>query len=729
MFPRRTTALLAALAIAAPAAAPASGMRPPTPEERDALRAKRGLRTAAEAAADSAKLANQDLFDVQRYDLRIVFNPNTRRINGQVTVTAQSLADGLDQVMLDLLDNMNVDGVDSGGVPLAFDHQGGVLTVTLDRPYGAGEVFAFTVSYAGEPDPGGTGYFGWNKFLQGGYGKMAWSLSEPDGARGWWPCKDRPDDKAMVDERWTVPAPWVATGNGVLAGTDPGTPGWIEYHWVPSHPLTTYLVSIAATDYVSFSDTYDTLSGGTMPIDYYVYPGDLADAQESFKNTPAMIRYYAETFGEYPFVEDKYGMSAFPFSGAMEHTTNTSYGYTLIDGTHRYDYIIAHELSHQWWGDSVSPETWADVWLNEGFATYSEALWEEHLNGWPGYHDYMNSLWREHFDGPVYDPTALFGSTVYDKGAWVLHMLRHVMGPQAFFDGLRAWYADHKDGVGNTAQFQANMETFHGAGLGWFFDEWVYGENSPRYEYGWSTADLGDGTYRTYVRIHQVQTDAGVFTMPVDLTLVLPSGDEVRTVWNDAWDQDFTLDSSEPPSDVLFDRDDWILKASVTTITLDDADGDGVPDRNDNCPAAANPAQADFDGDGTGDACDADDDGDRLDDAADCAPFDPEQGRPDEVYPLSARRGPAGATHLEWAAAARADDYDVVRGTGAGLRAGDYGGCRARGLTGLSYDDPDLPPAGEMFTYLVRGHDTGCGGDGPLGDASDGSPRDAPCAP
>jgi aminopeptidase N len=217
---------------------------------------------------------------------------------------------------------------------------------------------------------------------------MVWTLSEPDGARTWWPCKDTPADKAMVEEWWTVPASWTATGNGTLIGTETLPNSRKRFRWRSARPLTTYLVSIAATDYASFSDTYTALDGTTtMPVTYYVYSEDLTPARESFRNTPAMIAFYAETFGEYPFLEDKYGVCAFPWSGAMEHTTNTSYGYLLIDGGHGNDYVIAHELAHQWWGDSVSPEDWKDVWLNEGFASYSEALWAEHLGGADRYRD------------------------------------------------------------------------------------------------------------------------------------------------------------------------------------------------------------------------------------------------------------------------------------------------------------------------------------------------------
>jgi aminopeptidase N len=670
-------------------------------------------------------LASQDEFDVTRYFLDLTFDELSETLDGSVEVTATSLVDGLQTVTLDLQGNMNVTSVTQGIPLLPFVHNGNFLDVTLPAPVDSGQSFTFKVFYNGSPVTS-SNYFGWNKYLGSGQGEMVWSLSEPYGARLWWPCKDRPDDKAEVEEWWTINYRWTATGNGVLAGSDSLPGAKTRFRWVATNPLPTYLVSIAASRYSWFSDTYTPIAGGSMPIDYYVYPEDLADAQLSFSETPAMIEVYADLFGEYPFVDDKYGMSAFPFGGAMEHSTNTSYGYNLINGSHNYDFIIAHELAHQWWGDSVSPESWPNIWLNEGFASYSEALWFEHLGGATDYHSYMAGLYSSSFSGPLYDPNYLFSSTVYDKGAWVLHMLRGVMGDTAFFQGLRDWYTGHQDGTGNTQQFQATVEVLYGDSLTFFFQQWVYNANRPRYEYGYTTADLGTGSFRNYVRIVQTQSNAGVFTMPIDLTLSTSSGSEVRTVWNDAGDQDFVLDTTEPLIGLLLDDDDWILKGTVTQITLVDGDGDGVPDRNDNCPVEANEAQDDLDADLQGDACDDDDDGDSLADEADCAPLDPEGGVPDAVALLTLVESSGQPTMLSWTPAIRADAYDLVRGPIGSLSTG-YGTCLAPLLPGLSYDDSDVSPAGEGYAYLVRGNDTLCGGGGSIGTDSAGAPRTSPC--
>lgn len=729
---RRASLGLWLLLVASGAAVAATDLLPPipTPQQRDSWRkGGRWLRAdlRARAAQEQALLAAQDDFDVTRYFLDLDFVPSTRTVSGSVTITATSRRNGFTNVILDLFDNMTISSVVRGTTPLVFNRSNNRVDVTLDRPFNSGESFEIKLTYSGSPQSTGFGSFGWNKYIfPPSGGNAVWSLSEPDGARTWWPSKDRPDDKAQVEEWWTVPSNWTATGNGKLIGTEAVSGNKKRFKWRPTHPLTSYLVSVAGTVYSKVTDSYTPLAGGSMPLEHYVYSEDRTAAPETFRTTPDMLHFFAQKFGEYPFVEDKYGHSAFPFSGGMEHSTNTSLGYTLINGDRGSDYIIAHELGHQWWGDSISPATWADVWLNEGFASYCESLWAEQIGGFPNYKSYMASFKRAAYAGPIYDPLDLFGSTVYDKGAWAQHMLRFVMGDSAFFLAQRDWYQTHKDSIGNTAQYQATLEGRHGSSLQWFFDEWIYGVNMPRYEYGFSTAARSAGNFRTYLRVQQVQTDAGLFRMPLEITLVLPSGDQRRRVQNDQLDQDFTFDTTERPTAIRFDEDDWVLESNATEITLSDGDVDGVPDRNDNCVLVANPAQDDFDVDLSGDACDLDDDNDLLADALDCAPFDAAQGRPASVDNL---RWPV-PTQLRWDSAARSVSYDLARGSLSLLRAtGSWGSCIAQGVVETSYIDATTPPVSDGLLYLVRGRNSGCDGRGSFGTTSAGAERQPTACP
>jgi aminopeptidase N len=298
-----------------------------------------------------------------------------------------------------------------------------------------------------------------------------------------------------------------------------------------------------------------------MPVEYYVYPNDRAKAEIDFAPTVPMIQFYDSLFGDYPFLDEKYAMAEFQWGGGMEHQTCTSYGSGLLTGTNSNDDIIAHELSHQWWGDMITPAEWRDIWLNEGFATYCEALWFEHIDGRQEYFDSMDDL-RDPFgpfDGTVYDPDYVYHKTVYDKGAWVLHMLRWVMGDQDFFDAMRAYGADNRFAYANatTAQFQGVCETYFGSSLDWFFDQWVYREGEPAYKYYWMKSASGAGE-RVEVKITQTQ-DGFAYEMPVEIVLHTAAGDVRHTRWNRARTEFYTFDSLETVTGVSVDPDGWIL--------------------------------------------------------------------------------------------------------------------------------------------------------------------------
>jgi len=329
-------------------------------------------------------------------------------------------------------------------------------------------------------------------------------------------------------------------------------------------------VSLAISNYVVFDDYFGYAPAESMRVVCYAYPEHEVGARLDFTNTIRMLEIYSDLFGLYPFVDEKYGMAEFGWSGGMEHQTCTSMGSVFFAGTtRRDDWVVAHELAHQWWGDLVTPAEWADVWLNEGFATYAEALWVEETAGADSMRIYMSG-WRPSwgFSGTLYDPEILFGATVYRKGGWVLHMLRGVMGDEKFFAALRDYGSEESFGYGNatTADFQRVCEDHYGGSLEWFFAEWVYDEGEPVYAYYWSTAGAGTDA-GVDLSIRQVQTGR-IFGMPIDVKFTFASGDTTVTVWNDRAVTQHHFAFGREVVGVVLDPDQWIL-ASVEERNLD----------------------------------------------------------------------------------------------------------------------------------------------------------------
>ncbi|MGH2574403.1 MAG: M1 family aminopeptidase, partial [Ignavibacteria bacterium] len=290
-----------------------------------------------------------------------------------------------------------------------------------------------------------------------------------------------------------------------------------------------------------------------------------------WRETPEMIRLYAKTFGEYPFINEKYGMAQFGWtSGAMEHQTLTSMGYLLITGDGKYEHVVAHELSHHWFGDAVTLADWDNIWLNEGFATYSEALWEEYKRGKQAYFDYMKQYDYGYFRGTVYAPEGFVSdftiyATIYQKGGWVLHMLRGMLGDDVFFKAIREYYERYKYKNATTQNFVAVVEEVSGQTLDWFFDQGVYkGTGRPKYEYSWKFEDFQDqpnsGAFTVRLQLKQVQTDWDVYKMPIQVTVVTENGEKDFTVFNDTKEQTFLLTVDSKPKEVKIDKDGWILK-------------------------------------------------------------------------------------------------------------------------------------------------------------------------
>ncbi|MFH1417227.1 MAG: M1 family metallopeptidase [Planctomycetota bacterium] len=500
------------------------------------------------------------------------------KVGGVCTINARSEADGLTTFHLDLRRNMHVRSV-SGDVK-TWRHAHDVIFITLDRAYDKGESFEVAVDYDGYPDDGGWGAFSW--WMRNDRLVVA-TLSDPFFARNWWPCEDALDDKATMQMHCTVPEGLVAVSNGVCEGVEPVWGGRVKYKWRERYPMCPYLAALTVAPFKRYESTYYYNEGdrsASMPVISYLYPDHwdaerdepLPDHKAGCDELLVMLDKFSERFGPYPFLREKYAVvEADGLDANMEHQTVSSM--TRVD---KNSSILAHELAHQWWGDDVTCKTWQDIWLNEGFATYAEALYDELKpdGGEAAYWRSVQSHRPRDTNARVYRTEAqtksvddLFsGNDVYEKGGWVLHMLRHVVGTDVFFTGLREYRAKYTGGSATTAEFIASMSESFGHDLSWFTDQWIMSPGSPEYEWNceeWTVA----GRHYLKLAVWQKQAEDGfrMFTMPIDVHVVTREGEETHTIWNDDWAQFYVIPIEGEWVEVALDceggNDDrnWIL--------------------------------------------------------------------------------------------------------------------------------------------------------------------------
>ncbi|MFZ5517155.1 MAG: M1 family aminopeptidase [Candidatus Zhuqueibacterota bacterium] len=529
------------------------------------------LALAFSSAQTNAMVSNQDDFDVLYYELNIAVNPDDETITGAVTVQAMSLADNLAQLTLDLYNNMTVTAVAGNGSN--FTHTDNSLFIQLDRVYARSEVISVTVFYNGHPSSGTN--FNPMTFDRSRSPVVISSESCPFYARCWWPCKDRPDDKPQsLDISITVPANLVAASNGALIEQIDNKDGTMTFHWQVRNPIATYLVAFTATNYQIIEDTYINAQNDTLDIMHFVLPEHYNNALNDFGNTNSMIEILSSYYGDYPYPNEKYSVAEYVgYWGGMEYQTLTCVKPYMVLGDQSYESVFLHELAHQWWGDCITPKDFHHTWISEGFAVFSEALYYGHVQGQERYFSYMinenNALGLKGimYRHDISDPDIVYGYIVYNKGAWVLHMLRHVVGDENFWKGLQEYRNRFDYSSATTEDLQAAFEQVHGASLDWFFHQWVYEPNYPHYRHGWSQEKTETGEYQVSVFVDQIQTDASLFRMPLDLYFTTAATETtcVRTVESASHTFEFIFPDSVEA--MQLDKDSWILKQTTLVNT------------------------------------------------------------------------------------------------------------------------------------------------------------------
>jgi aminopeptidase N len=503
-----------------------------------------------------------DWFDVTYYRLDLEVLTQTNYLKGKVTVTGVCRRNNVQILTLDIVNQMQVDSVYVNCIACNFAQHSSSFDITLAGMFSYGEVLSVDIFYEGLPIPTGFGSFIFNS-----HSGVPWvySLSQPFGAKDWWPCKDDPSDKAdSADIIITCDSTFKVGSQGILVSVVKNANGTATYHWSERYPIASYLISIAVTNYAQFSNWYKYSATDSMEVLNYVLPEHYTDAVADLPKTVDMLAIFSDLFGQYPFIKEKYGHAEFATGGAMEHQTMTS---TTKFG----EDLVAHELAHQWFGDMITCRTWGDLWLNEGFAQYSAALYHERQYGMDSYRSYMNTQLDQAKMAKgvigIPDTTSvrnLFDSRrIYAKGACVLHMLRHVLGDSTFFSCLYA-YANNPSLKYSTAvikDFQSICENVSAKNLEYFFQEWIYGDGFPEYNYSWNWKSNGVNSEIT-LNVEQAigKTNPSYFTMPVDIHIKSASGDTIVTVHNNAQTQSFHISYPEKPLSVRLDSEGWILK-------------------------------------------------------------------------------------------------------------------------------------------------------------------------
>ena len=526
------------------------------------------------------KNLNTGNYDLKYHRLELDINPNVAFISGDVTSYFEA-KENLNQITFELDQTLTVSQVLQRGNPLTFaQNANDEVIITLPQVQNAGVLDSLTISYSGNPVSSGLGSFEQNTHNGD---PIIWTLSEPYGAKGWWPCKQDLIDKIdSIDVFIKTPQfnpsteEYFAVSNGVevsqvIDGSDKTT------RFKHKYPIPAYLIAIAATNYETYSHTVVN-NGNPFDIVNYVYPESLAQAQIDTPITVVIMNLFANLFEEYPFADEKYGHAQFGWGGGMEHTTVSFMG-NFSRG------LIAHELAHQWFGNKITCGSWQDIWLNEGFATYLSGLVIEHLDGESSFKSWkqqkVNSITSQTY-GSVYVPAedtltvnrVFSGRLSYNKGSMVLHMLRQKIGEDLFYESLQNYLSnpEFSYGYANSSDFISSVEQTTQMELSEFFDDWLFNQGYPSY-----IAEWGQPSSELQIILNQESSHESVdfFEGLITIRVFGDSGEELDLIldhnYNNQifiYDMDFNVSSIEvnPEFDVISKNNQVLLSSQVPEI-------------------------------------------------------------------------------------------------------------------------------------------------------------------
>lgn len=513
------------------------------------------------------RLVTDESIDIKFYHLDLSVAVDSQFISGNVFIRLEPVVSNLNKVKLNLHSSMKVDSVTLNCI--SFSTANDEIEINLNRSYNPGEVVELKIFYHGKPVLAG-GYKGLVYTTHGAGEPLIVTLSTPFLAHYWYPCKDGPKDKAdsvymdiTVKDTIVNGIQLIAVSNGVLESIDSTVTDKRTFGWRHRYPIVPYYVMIAISNYRTIQQTY-TGTTSSFPLIYYVFNENYNTSVTGVNQLHSVFDRFSQLFGDYPFAKEKYGITEIGFYGGIENQTNTIQN----NMSPASFYISTHELAHEWFADMITCADWHHGWLNEGFASYSEALIAEYLNGKNAYKDYM-AKFEYYQGGTVYLPSDtdafnIFQAIIYYKGAYVLHMLRGELGDSVFFKCLYDYSMNPSFRYANatTEDFKQICENVSGKNLDTFFQQWIYDEYYPVYKYNFSSSPSKKETILT------IKQDQGalygwrpVFEMPLQIRFSFLSGkDTTVTVWNNLQFQSYEFEFSDSVTSVTVDPEKWILK-------------------------------------------------------------------------------------------------------------------------------------------------------------------------
>lgn len=513
-------------------------------------------------------------YDVKFYDITVnwynVLKNSNRVYNGKVKLVATvDTPQTLNIIYLNC--GLTVDSVIQNNTKLNYSLSSNVLSINLDRNYTKNETFEVDI-YFRRTRTDNLGFYYYPKGSQT-LENLAYTMSQPSDARYWFPCYDFPNDKAD-SARLTiiVPKDNIATGNGLLVSKTIIGDSAI-FVWHEPKPIASYLIAITASKYSQFNQYYISKYPPyeTIEIQHYQWASDSARSVYVARNLNLMMECFETYYGKYPFV--KYGHSfVSPFLyGGMEHQTISTLHRNWLTSDAQSG--IAHELAHMWWGDMVTCATWKDIWLNEGFATFSEDLYREFIQGKDAYFSSMNAKANYYYSyNPgyaIYNPPYIFSAAItYYKAALVLNMLRYVLGDSLFFLTLKNYREQFIYSNVITEDLKNVVNQTTNEDHSYFFNQWIYQPDHPIYAYNWNSVQNGNfWTLNFYIK--QNQTHYSVYKMPIELKVSFANGDTIVKFMNTERIQSISFTFSSQPTNVVVDPKNYILKQITRDLSLE----------------------------------------------------------------------------------------------------------------------------------------------------------------